>query len=232
MLSNNDVHLWHTSLAVPSSRLASCLQVLSADERERARRYRFDCHRNRFIVARAFMRSLLGYYTGRDPGALEFEVSEYGKPMLADPGGLCFNLSHSDDVAVCAIAKRRVGVDIERLRPMSDLLAIAELFFSPSEVAALRSVEPGELTRRFFTCWTRKEAYIKAEGRGLSLSLRAFAVSLDPALPELFHMDGDPDAPNRWVLSNVVIHDDFVGALATESPRPEVTLLRWRDADS
>ena len=156
------------------------------DERELARagRFRFERDRKRFAFFRAAIRLILGRYVGRPPRELRFAYSPEGKPSLAGRPAddfLEFNLAHSEDVALLAVGRgRRIGVDLERIRDERDTDEIAERFFSRDEVRALRALAPDQRRKAFFSCWTRKEAYVKARGDGLSMPLSSFSMSLAP----------------------------------------------------
>jgi 4'-phosphopantetheinyl transferase len=156
-------------------------QMLSHDEIARAERFHFERDRRRFVVGRGLLRAILGRYMGIESERLRFRYGEYGKPYLAEEYGgkaLQFNVAHSQDMALYAIARdREVGVDIEYIRPFPNLMQIAEQFFSARENIALQAVPEHLKDEAFFTCWTRKEAYIKARGDGLSLPLDRFDVS-------------------------------------------------------
>ena len=186
-IGRDEVHVWQATLDRTPSELQSLFDSLAADERARAGRFHFDRDRVRFVVARGVLRAILGRYMNRAPVSLSFRYGSHGKPALAgeaDGDAICFNLSHSNGVALYAIARHRaVGVDLERIRFDLPVVEIAERFFSRREVAALRMLPSEQQHQAFFCCWTRKEAYIKARGEGLSLPLDQFDVSLAPGEP-------------------------------------------------
>ena len=166
------MHCWSVSLPVPSDACAALYATLSPDERTRSARFRSERDRQRFIVARGALRELLGRHLGIQPGDIRFEYNANGKPALsADFGSrLRFNLSHSADLALIAIARDvDVGVDVERISegPRSEYAEIARCFFSAAEVEELCSVPPPLYARAFFTCWTKHEACIKARGEAI-----------------------------------------------------------------
>ncbi|MBI2501990.1 MAG: 4'-phosphopantetheinyl transferase superfamily protein [Candidatus Latescibacteria bacterium] len=212
VLAGDEVHLWCASLELSSARLQSLHELLCADERERADRLVLPRSRAAFVGARGLLRSILGLYLDRPPQELRFCYSPQGKPALADQA-LCFNLSHSQGLALCAFSRARpVGIDVERLRPQVAGEQIARRFFSPREVEALQQVDPTRRTEAFFACWTRKEAYLKARGQGLSLGLHRFAVSLgEPAA--LLHSDQGEGECRRWRLCALRPQPGYVGAL-------------------
>ena len=220
-LQPHDIHVWHARVAEHNARL------LSPTERAFAERFRFAADRARFISGRALARCLVGRYSGVAPESVVLSFSEFGKPSPAGIRDLHFNVSHSHDVVVCAIARRPVGVDVERVEQIPDLCELASRFFSVDEFEALQRVEGAQKTRHFFTCWTRKEAYVKAIGEGLSCPLSDFTVSIDPLHPRLLHRRGDPGAPARWTLENLDAGSEYVGAVATVGTRGLIVERRW-----
>jgi 4'-phosphopantetheinyl transferase len=184
--------------------LAGLDALLSPDERDRALRYRFDRDRCRFMTCRAWLRSLLGERLAIPPGEVRFLAGAHGKPEI--DGGVEFNLSHSGEWAVCAIAEGLpVGIDIEVCRELPEAEAIAGYYFTADEQALLRQGAAGETAKRFLSLWTRKEAYIKALGCGLFMELNQFTVGLDAD----FVLDGR----RRWGLRSLAIVPDHAVAL-------------------
>jgi len=170
-------------LDIPAEERATLHALLCDRERERASRFLFPQLTERFIVAHGRLRQLLGLALGMPPERLEFTTATHGKPLLQGEGaraGLHFNLSHSDGWGLVGWTRgREIGVDVERWRPMRDEAALVRRFFSPVENAAYDALAPDLRTEAFFNCWTRKEAYIKAVGRGLGLPLDSFDVSMN-----------------------------------------------------
>lgn len=193
-------------------------ELLADDERERVARFRFDHLRRRFVVAHGFVRSILAGYVERQAHALVFDVSDLGKPRLRD-SDLQFNLSHSHEMAVMAIARHRVGIDIEHIRRIADAEQIAERYFAPEEIEELRRAGADG----FFRCWTRKEAFIKAHGKGFSMPLRSFSVSVAGAA-RLLRADDDPA---RWTLADVEIVPGYVCAIAVEGGFERLVVREW-----
>jgi 4'-phosphopantetheinyl transferase len=193
-----------------AARLAQLIQFLSVEERARAERFRFPEHRHRYLVCRGTLREILSRYLDLAPAALHFDHNAYGKPSVAG-AGLHFNVSHSGDWAMLAVsAEREVGIDIERIDPSFVQEQIPERFFSPREVAQLRSLPPSEQPGAFFRCWTRKEAYIKARGLGLALALDSFDVSLLPDDPPALSRAGD------WSIRNLDAPEGYAAAIVAE----------------
>ena len=220
-LLRDEVHVWRASLDMPASRVQDQQNTLSADELCRAERFRFKKDRQRYIVAHGLLRTILSHYLGIEPSLLRFSYSDYGKPsMVPMPAQnvLQFNLSHSDGLALYAVARgREIGIDLERVHPIDDAESIAERFFSPQEKAVFRTLRPSQKQEAFYTCWTCKEAYIKARGEGLSMPLDQFGVSLDPGKPaELLSIPGDQREPTRWSLQRLAPGSGYVAALAVE----------------
>ena len=180
----DDIHLCLLPLTQPPSVLDDLATTLTVDEHERASRFRFDRDRHRFIVARGLLRRLLSRYAGASPDALRFAYGTFGKPYLetgANQEKVAFSLSHSGDWALVGLTRgREIGVDLEQVRPMADYLDLSESNFAPAETEALLRLPEDQHIDGFFACWTRKEAYIKALGLGLSLDLAPFVVSVEP----------------------------------------------------
>ncbi len=199
----------------PSAEIAALHALLDDDERAQATRFRFARDRSRFIARRGWLRTVLGEHLSRAPAEIAFERNEFGKPFVRRGGALRFNLSHSGGLALCVIGRGvEVGCDLERRDPALASLETAERLFAPGERHALRSLPPRDWARGFFNCWTRKEAYIKALGEGLSHPLDAFEVSLHPDLPaRLLH-----GAPG-WLLRAFAPVPGYHAAIAVRNAR-------------
>jgi 4'-phosphopantetheinyl transferase len=227
----DDIHVWRIALDVEDTVLIRLREVLSEEECQRAERFYFEEHRRHFTAARGAMRILLAGYLTRRPEEVRFAYSNYGKPGLADvKNDIRFNLTHSHGLALLAVTRgREIGVDVEHLRNMErDGEPLAERFFSPREVAVLRSLLPELRREAFFHCWTRKEAYIKAHGEGLSLPLDQFDVSLHPEEPaKLLATQHDPDEVRRWSLQALLPGEGYVGALAVEGHSYRLWCGEW-----
>ncbi len=171
-----DVHLW----TIPVSRSGDAersMSVLDAAEKARARRFRFERDRRRYVLRHAFARYVLARYLGVEPAAITIRTSDHGKPELDASWRLSFNTSHTDDMTLVAVTSGPpVGVDIERLRHIDDALAVAEGLFAEREVELLRSLKPVDRSPVFLTLWTRKESLVKAIGGGLSIPFDGFDV--------------------------------------------------------
>lgn len=225
-LSEGALHVWRASLDGDSSAVQRFWATLTEDERERARRFHFERDRRRFVAARGLLRELLGRYLGRQPALIRFTYNEYGKPALSgdDGDGLRFNASHSHGAALYAFTLGgEVGVDIEELRDDFASLDVAERFFSKAEVRALGSLPAHLRTQGFFNCWTRKEAYIKALGEGLSHPLDRFTVSLAPGeSARLVSTDTDPSEAGEWAIVDLEPFQGYAAAVAVRGTDPEL----------
>lgn len=216
-LDSETVHLWHIDLrAAPAG--ADPYKSLSADERTRAARFHHDRDRTRFTVARARLRLILGAYLGRRPTDIQFYYSAFGKPALADErNGLRFNLSHSEDHCLIALARGRdVGVDIEAVTRSVEIMPLAARFFSPTESDALSRLPADRRRQGFFTIWTQKEAFVKAKGDGLSRALDSFDVSPVAHRAGSLVTRPDPAEAARYTLIQLDPAPGFAGAVTIE----------------
>jgi 4'-phosphopantetheinyl transferase len=220
-LVDNEVHVWRAQLDVPSPQVQGLRGILTDDELDRANRFSFEIDRQRFIAARGTLRSILSRYITICPGHLRFYYNQYGKPFLAPAFSsdlLNFNLSHSASMAVYAITRNmEIGVDIERVCSDVEYEEIADRFFSANEMAVLRTIPTEKKLEAFYHCWTRKEAYIKAHGKGLSLPLDSFDVSFAPWEPPMLLITKDePQARSLWTLLDLKPGPGYMGALAVK----------------
>jgi 4'-phosphopantetheinyl transferase len=232
LLEDNEVHVWRASLELPAPRVQALQHDLSEEELERAERFHFQRHQSHFIAARGLLRTILGRYLKTEPRRLRFRYGPKGKPELV--GGtsrraLRFNVSHSHDLALYAITHgREIGVDVERIRPDVAGEKIAERFFCPQEAAALRQLPDGVRQTAFYTCWTRKEAYLKAIGEGITLRLDQFEVSVVPGEPAvLLSIHGDPKEASYWSLKELDPEPGYVGALAVKGHDWDLRCWQW-----
>lgn len=225
-METGTVHVWRMSLDQPFEKLQHFRRMLEPDELNRASRFHFEKHRHHFIVARGFLRSVVAPYLEMQPESLRFSYGPYGKPVLASEHALRFNLSHSHEVALLAVAlDAELGVDVEHIRADFASEEIAQRFFSRAEVEVFNSLPNEERVAAFFRCWTRKEAYIKAIGKGLSQALDAFDVTLAPGVQAAL-LRADEDNVERWWMSEVEVGEGYAGALAVERPVAEVKFFR------
>lgn len=215
-------------LEAGEAELAALSALLAPEEKARAERFYFPRHRRQFIVARGRLRRTLGEQLAVAPERLVFAYGPHGKPELAWPArtGLDFNLSHAGERALLAwTGAGAIGVDIERLRPVTP--GLAQRFFAAEEAEALAALPVAEQEAAFFRCWTRKEAYLKALGSGLARPLEGFVVSLAPGQPaRLLAVRGDPEEARHWRLEHL---DPAPGYCAAIALRRAAWQLQWRD---
>lgn len=233
ILPDEEVHVWCASLEQPVWAIEQLARILSADELERAARFHFEAHRYHFIVAHGMLRMVLGQYLGFDPALLRFEYETYGKPKLAQHnqnGVLNFNLSHSHKLALLAITRHRpIGVDLEYMRPVLEMEQIAAGNFSAVENRLFQALPDHQKHEAFFNCWTRKEAYIKAIGEGLTHPLDQFEVSLTPdELPRLINVTGHPDEAAYWSLQTFSPAPGYIAALAVKGHDWRLIQRQWK----
>ena len=234
LLGSDEVHVWRATLDLPIARVASFEQTLAADERARAGQFHFQKDRTRFIVARGLLRTILGRYLGQDPRALRFCSNAYGKPGLAPEFGgdasPSFNVSHAGALALYAVTRNRaIGIDLEDIRMDVECDSISEHFFSPRERRLLRAIPAAQRPEAFFHCWTRKEAYVKARGKGLSIALDQFDVSVSPQEPAaLLETREEGQENSHWSLHDLPVGERYVAALAVEE---DPQLVFWESSD-
>ena len=232
-LDSNEVHVWKASLEVPHNVADHLKRVLPPDEYDRAKRFHFEKDRRHWIVAHSILRLLLGRYLDIEANELQFVANDYGKPALVQSpheARLHFNLSHSDEIALYAFAyERQVGIDVEHMRGLLDYEQVATHYFSSYECSVLRALPTTLRQEAFYTCWTHKEAYIKARGIGLSHPLDEFDVSLLPSESAALLADRrDPEAPGRWSLCTLAPEDRYAGALAVEGSGWQLNCWEWK----
>ena len=211
------VFVYRAALAVAPERLREYAALLAPDETERAANYRFDRDRNRYIVGRGILRVLFASILSASPESLRFSYSPFYKPALIQPDDapqLHFNLAHSEDAALFAFAwDRTLGVDIEAVKSDTPCDELAQNYFAEAECAAYFNLPEPERRAAFFRIWTRKEAYVKARGEGLSLPLSHFDVSSGEADARLLTTRPDAGEADRWRMANLSLGDNFAGAL-------------------
>lgn len=221
VLPDDEVHVWRVAFDLPPEGLEKLHRTLSPEEVAKAARFHFEKDQRQSTVARGCLRAILGRYLGLAPESLRFRYNAFGKPELdaaTAPAPLRFNLAHSGGLVLLAFNRgREIGVDVERIRPNFATDDIAKRFFAPVEVQTLLALQEEARPRAFFNCWTRKEAFIKARGLGLSLPLGHFAVTLAPGeSPALLSAQGDAEAPARWTFRDLDAGEGFAAALAVE----------------
>ena len=235
LLGNRDVHIWQLSLDQSPATMNHLRQLLAVDEAERARRFHFEVDRRHYIAGRGCLRIILARYLKTSPEEIEFTYTDYGKPQVAASGEaeqlLNFNLAHSRGVALYAFTRLgEIGVDIEYIRPEFPDQEIARRFFSASEITSLESLPIETRPQAFFNCWTRKEAFIKAKGVGLSLPLDEFDVTLDPAEPaELLRTSWDENEAGQWSLRAIETAPGYAAAVAVRAHDWQLSFRRFEE---
>ncbi len=219
-------------LCVDSKVLEHFHATLSTEEKERAARFKFEKHRNRFIAGRGALRDILGHYLDANPADLKFNYSANGKPgLLTVPpaGNFHFNLAHSDDLALIAVTRiGMVGVDVECIRPVKEMDQLVARFFSPRENKLFEKLSADEKPSAFFNLWTRKEALLKATGEGITRSLSLVEVSFLAGEPaRLLAISGDAVKAAEWKLQDFSPAPGFVGAVAIHAQSINVRCGNW-----
>ncbi|MCE9671374.1 4'-phosphopantetheinyl transferase superfamily protein [Myxococcus stipitatus] len=233
-LRPDEVHVWIVEperIAAPRL-LEAYLGLLDDKERERQRRFRFERHQRQYLVSHALVRLTLSRYAPVDPATWAFSTNAYGRPEIQGTWGarLRFNLSHTDGMALVAVAlDDELGADVEDAERAGDTVEIADHFFAPTEVTALRALPQGAQRERFFEYWTLKEAYIKARGAGLSLPLDQFAFHLEPGGPPRISFDPRMvDAPEAWQFMQLRPSARHHAAVAVRRARSRPLSVRWQ----
>ena len=228
-LAAGEVHIWSASLDQPTSEYH---QLLSVDERARAERFYFEEDSRGFILRRGMLRTLIGYYLDIEPERVQFQYGTNEKPGIPDTlnsRNLHFSLSHSNGLALYAFSHdHEIGVDIEYIRDISKMEQIAERFFSLSENTVFQALPESMKREAFFNCWTRKEAFIKAIGQGLSYPLDKFDVSLVPDEPaRLLSIGDDSIDESQWFICDLNINTGYKAALAKENKCCSIIYCQW-----
>jgi len=218
------VHVWRAVFDPQCFDPDRCRAVLNTDELSRADRFRFQKHHDWFVFRRASLRRVLARYTGIDADRITFDYGGHGKPVLpadANPTGVTFNASHSHGLALIAVSLgRRLGVDVELIQDGLREEGLAQRFFTANEVAALESLPASQQELGFYLCWSRKEAYVKARGQGLSLPLDSFEVSVSPEQPAalLWTRQGDAET-GRWSVHTLTPDPRYAAALIVDGSK-------------
>lgn len=225
-LDLREVQVWGIWLTGSDASLAYYRSTLSPEELQRADRFRFENLRHSYTRSRGSLRLLLAHYLGCPPNQIELTCRPKGKPILRDSSRIDFNASHSGEMAIYAFTVGcEVGIDVEKLRKLDEPESIATRFFSMAEASELLSLTPEERGPAFFRCWTRKEAYVKAIGEGLSIPLDRFQVTLLPGVPaRLVQLAGDMGKAADWTLDHLELAPGYLGALAYRDRRRPTTI--------
>jgi 4'-phosphopantetheinyl transferase len=222
-LDEGIIDIWALPIQPSDLQIAAFHNILSPDERTRARRFRFDHLQRSFIFRRGTLRVLLGGYLSIAPQEVSFSYGSQGKPRISKEKLLRFNTSHSGGIVLLAFTHEYdIGVDIEKMYQLPEMDDLVQRFFCPEEISQFASIPYEQRERAFFCCWTRKEAYLKAVGSGLSNQLDSFCVTLNPIEPaRLLHINGDNHAAQAWTLQDLPFPSRHAGAIAYRgTPRP------------
>ena len=209
-IETDTIHVWHGTLDITNEQSEAMMAILSEKEQEKANRFHFPHHRLHYIAAHYHFRKLIAMYANCEPSMIQFGSNQFRKPILLAPSdtGLQFNMSHSDNVVIFGFGlHHELGIDIEISRTKRDLELIAESF-APSEIAKLAMLQGSEKSDAFYRIWTRKEAVMKATGRGLALSLSSFTVSTDHT-PDLISVYNQ-----KWKICSIEVPPGVCAALA------------------
>lgn len=234
-LNKYEVHVWRAELNLKPQLLEKLKETLVKEERERANRFHFQKDKNHFTAARGVLRRILGKYLKTEPRRLRFKYNAQGKPAIANDSTsavITFNLSHSHGLALYAITKKHeIGIDVEQIRSNIEVEKIAKRFFSKNEFETLTSLPLKKRVQGFFNCWTRKEAYIKAMGEGLSIPLNQFDVTLLPGeTAKILQIRGNPDEAAHWSLYEISPTPGYIGALAVKGHNFIIKYLNWNES--
>ncbi len=232
-VTNIKVHVWHASLEQPAEVVLKLESVLSEEERQRADSFRSKENRQSFIVSRGILRNLLYRYTDIQPDQIQFNYTIHGKPFLAGPESapdISFNLSHAGLLVLYAFSwGRQVGIDVECIHPMEEMDQVAEINFSPREYNKFLRTREKERLTAFYNCWTRKEAFIKAVGSGMSFPLREVEVSFEPDVPaQLVTVYGSRQEAEGWTLHDIKTWDGYSAALVVEGEDHSISHKQWK----
>lgn len=223
--------VWAVATIAPDDVVERLAALLSPDESARAARFLFEHHRRSFTVARGMLRVLLASLSGVPAREVLFSYESKGKPRFANDSRIRFNVSHSHELALFAFAQdTEIGVDVEYIRSPPDIGGIAKRFFCPEEAAELATLSEPDRVESFFRCWTRKEAYIKAIGEGLSEPLHRFRVSLRAGQPAQFlHIGHDAAVAADWQMHHLEPAPGYVGALAYRGRKHRIDVCQNAD---
>jgi len=231
--NEDEIQIWSSPLIVSATSLSVLRGVLCEEETERASRSSSGAFRDRFVAVRGTLRHLLGRYLRRAPDGIRFIYGPYGKPSVASSDELQFSQTHSDDRVAYAFAHGcALGIDLERLRAIPDMEKIASRMFCAAERAEIRQLPVHERERAFFSCWTRKEAYAKAEGLGLLAGFDSYRVTVRPGdQAQLVHIGFDTELAKAWSLDDLCLSADHTAALAYPGARRSLSIFQVASLD-
>ena len=220
IISSNEVHVWRLYQEKTNSQIETLQGILSPDELARSEKFHFEKDRKKFILTRGILRKLLGSYLGKNPQQIRFNYTSFGKPFLAidsENNNLSFNLSHSGELVLYAITRnQKIGIDIEQIRDHTDVMAIAKRFFSPAEIGEMEKANEKNCTELFFRYWTRKEAFVKALGKGVSFPMERLDVSLLNKFSPIIKSTAENNETACLNVQDLLPGDGYLAAIATE----------------
>lgn len=228
ILKPNEVHIWAINKKEHINKLPLYWDILNTSEKEKAAKFRFESDHNCAVISRGILKNILGNYLNKTPKNIEFKLGEYGKPTLKETSDIEFNISHSKDSIVMAFTqKNKIGIDVEYTKKDIEVKKIASHFFAEEEVTSLLALKESYHKQAFYNCWTRKEAFIKALGCGLSFPLDKFVVSLDCSKEaQLIATKWDKKEKEKWFLKAFEPDKDYIGAVSVKG---KVTNMEfWR----
>lgn len=223
-LPDNEIHLWFTfPHHITDKHLLTCYQqFLAGKEHQRWQQFHFEKHQHQYLITRALVRTTLSRYANTEPKLWQFSKNKQGKPAISPPQKLFFNLSNTETLIVCAVSRQRnIGIDVESLHHKANIINIAKRFFSRQEIDALLACPKLQQRSRFFQYWTLKESYIKACGKGLSLSLKQFSFSINQSKKVLtLNFDKSlQDNPKHWQCWLLQVSGEHYAALCIFNPQ-------------
>lgn len=237
-ISKDEIYVWHVNLRNQAAISSELFDFLSSEEQARAERFRFPRDREAYSICRGALRHILGTYLGARAEEVKFSCGTHGKPQLDESCAgmaLQFNVSHSQSVGLIAVARGiTVGIDVECVRPIPDAESIAYSHFSLKEREDLSRLPISKAAEGFFSCWTRKEAFVKAQGVGLSIPLNSFCVSRRPGeLVELLDESGNTKESLPWKVLDIRVDDigaseTYVGALVGQGTGWRARVRKWQ----
>lgn len=228
-LKPHQVHVWSLNKSEHKNKLAAYWNILSKEEKESASKYRFTRDRDCSIIARGALRTLLGNYLKQSPERIKFQFGTHGKPSLNELSDIEFNVSHSTNAIVLAFVQHNsIGIDVEYIKRNIEVKKIAKHFFSKEEIMSLFSMDESYYKQAFYNCWTRKEAFIKALGSGLSFPLDQFVVSLDSTKEAaLLDTKWDEKEKDNWVLKSFEPAQDYIGAVTVKGKVSDIQFWKY-----
>ena len=231
IISSNKVHIWRYYPEETNSQMETLQDTLSADELARSEKFHFEKDRKKFILTRGILRKLLGCYLNKNPQQIRFDYTSFGKPFLAidsENSNISFNLTHSGEIVLYAIScNQELGIDVEQVRDHTDVMAIAKRFFSQREIGQMEKANEKNRTQLFFRYWTRKEAFVKALGKGVSFPMERLDVSLINKFLPIIKLPAENNETAYLNVKDLFPGDGYVAAIATEVNDPEISCWHY-----